>query len=114
MRRVRMTKNCSGCGGCGQRAGEDGPCHYCGGSGEDYYYVEIDWDDRIEQARERACFTEDDRDKAETWRSCAVGERIGGLPADEDLKSLGQEFYDRVKDDDVDGAEETKKQLDDF
>ena len=54
------------------------------------------WSTRIKQAMERGYFTQQDRDDAESWLSCSVGERHDGVmpsPLDEpELFGLGVRF----------------------
>lgn len=59
----------------------------------------FNWFDRIEAARERGHFTDEDREKAEDWTTCACGEQDPciarsdqGDPVDRRLRSLGIHF----------------------
>ena len=67
------------------------------------------WRRRVDEAKKRDSFTADDREAAQRWESCAIGERRkffiaqgykflgGGTPANKQLIELGVLFNDVVK-----------------
>lgn len=84
--------------------------------------MEITWRQRIEAARSRGSFTEDDREDADLWGCCAVGEMVDLNPAlekdtidviaeDEDLHSLGMDFTHAVLSDNIDWASRVHEKI---
>ena len=112
---MATTQRCSPCWGQGYILNGDGcpeTCETCGGQG---YIEEKAWDDRIEEAKSRGGFTAADRNAAKGWQTCAVGERFDipeSGPKSADLQEHGRTFHQQVNENDVTGAEETKRKID--
>lgn len=96
------------------------------------------WEERLTLAEQVGCFTEDDKDAAACWTTCAVGEtypKLGGklesyrsfrgvVPYDDialqlhvsagtvdRLEALGGSFYDYVAEDDLENARDTYEKI---
>lgn len=70
------------------------------------------WEERIERARVSGSFTEQDREDAAVWVTCACGEqtslirrRATGEPLDVTLAMLGCDFSNAVASNSLDRAE---------
>lgn len=80
--------------------------------------VRLNWRERIDAARARGHFTNEDREWAADWRYCAVGEQdvpkhqsSYRSPIDDQLVGLGCAFSRAVGNDDVGEAETTYRAI---
>lgn len=66
----------------------------------------MNWEQRIEAARERGCFEQEDCDAARDWRTCFIGKYVGAEPwlLHDVARDLGQRFYEAVLRNDVEAA----------
>ena len=80
----------------------------------------MDWKQTIDDAKANGGFTESAKVRAGSWSMCALAEKLGLDDAEKvrrvtdgnrELMRLGLVFATNVEDDDIDGAEDTYKQI---
>ena len=79
----------------------------------------LNWEKRIEMAKKNGYFTDDDKNKARDWSTCAVGEQFNIEDIEyitneyygNEIEQLGVDFWIFVKNDQLSEAENCFKKI---
>ena len=79
----------------------------------------LNWEKRIEMAKKNGYFTDDDKNKARDWSTCAIGEQFNIEDIDyiinehsgNEIEQLGIDFWIFVKNDQVSEAKNCFKKI---